>query len=231
VLILEEAEGIARRRGEFDSGVYDRIVGTLLQRLDDPTDDLGRLPLILVTTTNRPELFDAAMWRRLSGVRAHFTRLDREGLAAVLGKKLKRHYPYSTNNGCTPDQLRQGLIDQVVGWLFSPNGDDRPLVEFTLRDGKKVTKHRRDFLTGSVIEQAVANAIDQVVFAAEENDAADVGLSAAGIVEAMRQHIDGLAENLTPQNASDYVDLPEHSHVAQVRVLRGSNGHLSEVSA
>jgi hypothetical protein len=166
----------------------------------------------------------------LSGVRAHFSRLDREALAAVMGKKLPGHYPYASRNGCTAEQLRQGIIDQVVGWLFSPNGD-HPLVEFTLRDGKKVMRHRRHFLTGSVVEQAVANAIDQVVFAAEENEAEEVGLSAAGIIEALRQHIDGLAENMTPQNAADYVDLPEHSHVAQMRVLRGGNGHLAEVSA
>jgi ATP-dependent 26S proteasome regulatory subunit len=231
VLILEEAEGIARRRGDFDSGVYDRIVGTLLQRLDDPTEDLGRLPLILVTTTNRPELFDAAMWRRLSGVRAHFTRLDRDGLAAVLGKKLKRHYPYAASNGCPADRLRQGIIDQVVGWLFSPNGDERGLVEFTLRDGKKVTRHRRHFLTGSVVEQAVSNAIDRVVFAAEANESAEAGLSAAGVIACLRQVIDGLAENLTPHNAADYVDLPEHSGIAQLRLHRGGNGHLTEVSA
>lgn len=231
VLILEEAEGIARRRGDFDSGVYDRIIGTLLQRLDDPTEDLSKLPLVFITTTNRPELFDAAMWRRLSGVRAHFGRLDREGLAAVLGKKLKKHYPYAANNGCPADKLRQGIIDQVAGWLFSKNSEDVGLVEFTLRDGKKITRHRRHFLTGSVVEQAVSNAIDQVVFAAEESDSTEVGMSAAGLIECLKQVIDGLAENMTPHNAGDYVDLPEHSHVAQVRVLRGVNGHLTEVIA
>src|SRR5207248_586336 len=45
VVILEEIEGIARRRGMTDAAVYDRVLTTLLQRLDGPTDDLARLPL------------------------------------------------------------------------------------------------------------------------------------------------------------------------------------------
>src|SRR5262249_47612132 len=37
VVILEEVEGLARRRGEAGAAVHDRILATLLQRLDDPT--------------------------------------------------------------------------------------------------------------------------------------------------------------------------------------------------
>jgi SpoVK/Ycf46/Vps4 family AAA+-type ATPase len=231
VVILEEAEGIARRRGEFDGSVYDRIIGTLLQRLDDPTDDLGKLPLILITTSNRPDLIDSAMWRRLAGMRARFTRLDREGTAAVLDKKLKPHYPFASSNGYSADQLRRRLISQVIAWLYSPNGEDRGLVEITLRDGKKITKCRHEFLTGAVIEQAVSSAIDQTVFRAEEAGLDGVGLSANCLCEALRNHIDGLADNLTAHNVADYVDLPDQAHVASIRRLRGSSGQLSDLVA
>ena len=231
VVILEEVEGIARRRGEQEAGVYDRIIGTLLQRLDDTTADLGKLPLILITTSNRPDLIDSAMWRRLAGVRAIYRRLDREGLAAVLGKKLKPHYPYVSRNGYSADQLRRKVIDQVVGFLFSPNGQDNGLVEITFRDGKKSVKHRRDFLTGSIVEQAVANAIDQTVFAAEEDACPEVGLTAPGIIEAMQRHIDGLADNLTAHNVNDYLDLPENVQVASLRRLRNPTGTLANLIA
>jgi hypothetical protein len=231
VVILEEVEGIARRRGEQEAGVYDRIIGTLLQRLDDTTADLGKLPLILITTSNRPDLIDSAMWRRLAGVRAIYRRLDREGLAAVLGKKLKPHYPYVSRNGYSADQLRRKVIDQVVAFLFSPNGQDNGLVEITFRDGKKTVKHRRDFLTGSIVEQAVANAIDQTVFAAEEESCPEVGLTALGIIEAMQRHIDGLADNLTAHNVNDYLDLPENVQVASLRRLRNPTGALANLIA
>jgi Cdc6-like AAA superfamily ATPase len=232
VVILEEVEGLARRRGGQDgTGVYDRIVGTLLQRLDDPTEDLGKLPVILIATSNRPDLIDSAMWRRLAGMRAHFTRLDCEGLAAVLGKKLKPHYPFAARNGAPAEQLRRDLIDQVVAWLYSPAGEDKGLVEITLRDGKKLTKRRRDFLSGAVIEQAVSNAIDQAVFAAAESTNGHAGLSAAALIDALRRHIDGLADNLTAHNVHDYVDLPEHAQATHVRRLRSANGLLAELLA
>src|SRR5262249_4741732 len=54
VVILEEIEGLTRRRGEQDATVYDRILTTLLQRLDDSPEGLGELPLILISTSNRP---------------------------------------------------------------------------------------------------------------------------------------------------------------------------------
>lgn len=229
VVILEEAEGIARRRGEHDAGAYDRIIGTLLQRLDDPTEDFARLPLILLATSNRPDLIDSAMWRRLAGMRAHFTRLDREGLAAVLSKKLKPNYAYATHNGSSRDALRGRLIDDLVAWLFSPNGDDPGLVEVTLRDGKKIVKHRRDFLSGAVVETALSHAIDQTVFAAEQEEDDRAGLSSSRLIDAMRRHIDSLADNLTAMNAADYVDLPEHTQAANVRRLRGDNGQITEL--
>src|SRR5262249_19640862 len=135
VLILEEVEGIARRRGENEAAVYDRILATLLQRLDDPADDLSRLPVLLLSTSNRPDLIDAAMCRRL-GVQARFTRLDREGLTAVLDKKLKPHYPYAPVKGKSAEKVRAAIIEQVADWAFGPDGVTYGLVEVTLRDGK-----------------------------------------------------------------------------------------------
>lgn len=230
VVILEEAEGFGRRRGEMDGGVYDRVIGMVLQRLDDPTDDLSRLPIIWITTSNRPDMLDSAMWRRLAGMRARFSRLDGEGFSAVLGKKLKAHYPYSSRNGTPVEELRRETIDQVVSWFFSPNGEDHGLCEMTLRDGKKIVKNRRDFLTGAIVEQGVSNAIDRAVFAADDAGDEASGLSATGLIDALCGVVDGLAENLTPANAGDYVDLPEHTAVASVRRLRSASGPLTRLT-
>jgi SpoVK/Ycf46/Vps4 family AAA+-type ATPase len=108
VLILEECEALARRRGEMDgSGVYDRVIGTLLQRLDDPTDDLARLPIVTIASSNRPDMLDVAMWRRLASMVARFERLDREGLSAILSKKIKQSYPFASQNGHAPEPRRR----------------------------------------------------------------------------------------------------------------------------
>jgi hypothetical protein len=90
-------------------------------------------------------------------------------------------------------------------------------------------KHRRDFLTGRLIEQALATAIDRAVFAAEEPGQSDLGLSAPVLIDALRETIDGLADNVTPHNAADYLDLPEQALVASVRRIRSHNGRLAHL--
>jgi len=212
VVILEEVEGLARQRGRHEA-VYDRILTTLLQRLDDPTEDLGRLPLVLISTTNRPDLIDAAMARRL-GMQARFNRLDREGLTAVLEKKLRPNYPWMEGQG------REDVIARVVRWLFGPGGDTHAVATITLTDGQELLRRRRDFLTGGLVEQAVAAAIDHTVLAAEEGTTG-VGLSAEALIDAMKQLIDALADQLTPENVTDHLDLPDNQRVQGVRRLRG----------
>jgi SpoVK/Ycf46/Vps4 family AAA+-type ATPase len=225
VVVLEEVEGLARRRGGPDAGTYDRILAALLQRLDDPCDDLGRLPLVLISTSNRPDLIDSAMLRRL-GLRARFTRLDRDGLTAVLDKKLKPDYPCEAEDGQTPAEARAEVLARVTGWLFGPGPGGAAVVELTLDDGRELLKRRRDFLTGGVVEQAVAAAIDETVARAEETDAAAVGLTALALIDALRRHIDGLADSLTAENAADYLDVPEHTRVVSLRRLHGAAGQM-----
>lgn len=234
VVILEEVDGIARRRsnGEHDGsgGAFDRILSTLLQRLDDPVDDLGRLPLVIISTSNRPSNIDVAMQRRLGAKVARFGRLDREGFAAVLGKKIKPTYPVASQNGHPREELRQRLLDAVVAEFYSPRNDSGE-VEVTLRDGAKVVKHARDFLSGAVVESAVSDAIDQLAFYAERTGLEDVGLEAAALVAAVRRQVDALADNVTAYNVADYVDLPDHAGVASVRRLRKGTAPLAQVIA
>lgn len=227
VLILEECESIGRKRTEGDANaVYDRVIGTLLQRLDDPTDDLGKLPLITIATSNRPDILDIAMYRRLANMVARFQRLDGEAFFAVLSKKIKPTYPIVSNNGHRKDALRKALLDEVFSAFYSPNTEE-PLIEVTLRDGAKLNKSTRHFFTGAIVEQGVSEAIDRTAFAAAESEDEGVGLSADLIVEALSRQVDNLVENLTPHNVAEYVDLPDAARVADVRRMRPSNGRFS----
>jgi hypothetical protein len=89
------------------------------------------------------------------------------------------------------------------------------VVEVELRDGRRLVKRRRDFLTGGLVEQAVAGAIDRAVADAEAGDTG-AALSAEGLIDALREHIDGLAEILSADNAADYLELPSNAQVAAV---------------
>lgn len=226
-LILEECESIGRQRSEGEgNAVYDRVIGTLLQRLDDPTDDLGKLPLITIATSNRPDILDIAMYRRLANVVARFPRLDGEAFFAVLSKKIKPTYPIVSNNGHPKDALRKALLDEVFSAFYSPNTEE-PLIEVTLRDGAKLNKSTRHFFTGAIVEQGVSEAIDRTAFAAAESEDDGVGLSADLLVEALSRQVDNLVENLTPHNVAEYCDLPDAARVADVRRLRPTNSHFS----
>lgn len=227
VLILEECESLGRRRTDNDSSaVYDRVIGTLLQRLDDPTDDLGKLPLITIATSNRPDILDVAMWRRLANMVARFPRLDGEAFYAVLGKKIKSSYPLVSNNGHSKEMVRKALLDEVYSAFYSPNTEDS-LIEITLRDGAKLQKSARHFFTGAIVEQGISQAIDRTAFAASESEDDGVGLSANLIVEALWRQVDNLVGNLTAHNVAEYVDLADGVHIADVRRLQASNGHFS----
>lgn len=230
IVLMEEAEALAKRRGEFDGAIYDRVIGMLLQRLDDPTDSLANVPLFWITTSNRAEIMDSAMWRRLAGVRAEFRRLDRDGVRAVLHKKLKPKFPYASHNGTPQSDLRTQTIDRIVASLYSPQGEDAGQLELTLNDGQKLTKHRRDLLTGAVIERAVSLAIESVAGAAVENGGELEGLSADRLIEALHHVVDGDLRNITKFNAGDYLDLPEHTAVANVRHLRPGQRHWARLA-
>ncbi len=231
VLLMEEIEGLARRRGADDgTGVYDRVIGTLLQRLDDPNDDLSRLPLIIVASSNRPSMIDIAMWRRLASVVARFHRLDRDGFTAVLSKKLKTHFPFASRNGHSNAELRDALIDEVVATLCSPNGDDT-IIEITLRDGAKIRKDRRHLLTGAVVEQAVSESIDRIAFQAAERGMEGVGMTSAMLIEALHRQVDNLADNINAANAADFIDLPENAKIADVKRLRPRGGAFANLMA
>jgi hypothetical protein len=83
-------------------------------------------------------------------------------------------------------------------------------------------RRRRDFLTGGLVEQAVAAAIDRTVAAALDGGASEPGLTAAAVIEALREQTDALADSLTADNVADHVGLPENARVESVRRLRGA---------
>ena len=142
----------------------------------------------------------------------------------MLGKKLKPHLPYASDNGTPQESLRQQVLNVVVSAFYSPNGNDCGGVELTLRNGTKLVKHPRDFMTGAIIEQATSNAIDCAAFAAAEMETDDFGLDANTIIDSLESVVAGMIENLSPRNAGDYLDLPDEADVATVRRLTRPGG-------
>jgi ATP-dependent 26S proteasome regulatory subunit len=217
IVVLEELDGIARRRGGDVDGVYDRIQTTLLQRLDHTANRALRDRLILVfATTNVPHLIDPAWARRVGGQTIRFGRLGRRAFAAVLNKHL-RDVPLVSDNGAGRDEIQAALVRQVTATLFSPNGSDAGLVEIQLAGTNAPSvKHRWDFLTGSIVDRAVQMAADRACQAQAAGCSAP-GMSAQLLIDAIDEQVRALTSALEPTNAADFVDLPDGMRVTGVR--------------
>ncbi len=217
IVILEELDGIARRRGLDHDGIYDRIQTTLLQRLDHTANAALRDGLIIVfATTNVPDLIDPAWFRRVGGRTYKFGRLRHRGFAAVLTKQL-RDRPLASLNGTPADTLKRGLVRDTTAGLFGSPNDEQPLVEIQFAGSTTPTlKHRRDFLTGSVVDRAVQQAATAACDA-QQRGTDNPGITAAMVLRAIDDQVQAVVGSVTVANIGEFVDLPDGLRVTNVR--------------
>jgi len=219
IVVLEEIDGIARRRGLDHDGIYDRIQTTLLQRLDHTANATLRDGLIIVfATTNVPDLIDPAWFRRVGGRTYKFGRLRHRGFAAVLSKQL-RDRPLASENGTPADTLKRGLVRDTTAGLFSNPNDEHPLVEIQFAGSTTPTlKHRRDFLTGSLVDRAVQQAATAACDA-HQRGTDKPGITAAMVLHAIDEQVQAVVGSITLANVGEFVDLPDGLRVTNVRRL------------
>ena len=217
IVIIEELDGIARRRGLDQDGIYDRIQTTLLQRLDHTANAALRDGLIILfATTNVPHLIDPAWIRRVGGRTYNFGRLRHRAFAAVLDKQL-RDRPLASLNGTPADTLKRGLVRDTTAGLFSSPNDESPLVEIQFAGSTTPTlKHRRDFLTGSVVDRAVQQAASTACDA-QQRGTDTPGITAAMLLHAIEDQVQAVVGSVTAANVGEFVDLPDGLRVTNVR--------------
>ncbi len=212
--VLEEIDGLARARGE--DPIYDRILTTALQRLDPTRPELKDKLIIFLATTNVPQQVDPAFLRRIGGTVEHFGRLDRYAFASILGKHL-RGVPLASANGDGPERPARILIHEMTDWLFSPNGSDSGQVEVHLVGASTpLIKHRRDFLTASIVDLAVQEAAEGA-WTEEMQGCRLPGLTREMLQAAFERQIGSVVDRMLPGNAAYCTDLPEGTRVASIR--------------
>jgi len=214
LVIMEEVDGIGQARGH--ESVQTRVLPVLLQRLDPNRLELADRLIVVLATTNVPQMVDNALVRRLGGSIEHFGRLKRSGFRSVLGK-LVHGVPPATSNGCSADQIWKRHVDDLTAWLFSPNSTDPGLVELTYAGSTTpVVKHRRDFLTGALLDRAVQQAAAEAAHIEAQTNTLS-GISLAQLARAMDDQFRSLVDQLNEHNAATYTDVPENVRVATVR--------------
>jgi hypothetical protein len=110
-------------------------------------------------------------------------------------------------------------VDEVVGWMFSPNGSDRGQVELSYAGGSSPdVRYRRDFLTGGLVDRAVQEAAAGAC-TAERAGAEHPGLDARDLMIALDRQVRSIVALLQARNAEHYLTLPEGARLASVRRL------------
>lgn len=214
MVVMEEAEGMGRARGGDRDGIYDRILTTLLQRLDPNRQGLGDKLVVFLSTTNEPHLVDPAFLRRIGGQVEHFGRLDRVGFVDVI-KKHVEGLPAANGNGKSQKALWKENINELEEWLYGE--EDAGVIELSIKGSSPLIRYRRDFLTGALIDRAVQESSHSAWEESLSNP--EAGISTEYIKGAIAHQIHNVVKQLTPQNVSHYLDLPEGSTVSNVRNL------------
>jgi len=214
--VLEEIDGLAAQRGGDQHGIYDRILTTALQRLDPGRPGLKDKLILFIGTTNEIGSVDAAFLRRIGGEIEHFGRLKRRAFSMILEKRLAG-LPLETGDpGSSAEQREAAVRRELTTWLFSPNGSDPGVVELTYVGASATqTFHRRDFLTGGLVDRAFASACGRAAKEDAAGEAAGVGTEL--LVEAIDRQLRNVAEQLHEGNCARYLDLPDGARVASVR--------------
>ncbi len=227
LVVLEEVDGLARQRGQ--EAIYDRIMTTVLQRLDPSRPELRDAFAIVVATSNVAHQCDHAFLRRVSGKVENFGRLSRAAFCAVLAKHI-RGLPMAGVGGSEPisepvgdpasylaSEAERSLLAEVSGWLFRPEDQERPLVEIECAgSAQPIRKYRRDFLTASLIERTVHQAA-RLACQAEIQNGDREALNPGGLITALDSQIRSVVNLLHTINVRDYVDLPDGIHVVSLR--------------
>jgi ATP-dependent 26S proteasome regulatory subunit len=222
MVVMEEADGMGRSRGASQDAIYDRILTTLLQRLDPNRCSLANKLVVVISTTNEPQMVDPAFLRRIGGSVETFGRLDEKGFSDILTKHLDG-IPLVARNSSKPVKTTQGkikdeLVKEVADWLFD-NGDGGVVALTYQGQVEPEVKYLRDFLTGALIDRTVqAAATEAWESAAGGNEG--TGVDSHMIADHLKEQVLSVAHQLVPQNVGSYLDIPENVRVTGVKRIQ-----------
>ena len=214
VVYLDELESNARHRGSGIGHAEDKVTAALLAELDGFRE---RANVVIVSSTNRKDLIDAALLERLSSTELLVGRPTATAARAIFDVHLPHTLPFSPNGASAPDTRRE-IIEVAVSRLYAPNGDAK-VAQIKFSDGKQRTVTARELVSGRLIAQMCRNACE---LAFERDVTTGVsGVNVRHMEAAVEETIERLRTTLTKINAANYLpDLPQDTHVVAVDAIR-----------
>lgn len=202
IVVFEELEGLVRQRGSQDSSshLFDRTLSLVLQKMDEASSNLDH-PMLVISTTNMKSRIDTAARRRFAQREAYFGTLGAEGALSVLEKKIPEGMPIHKGPGQNYGEAREALLKSTLYYLFS--GQSQPIAKIETLEGDTHTLHRKEVITGALLEMAVSEAIDSVLEDSEDEGNL-IGMTEYHINSAVQKQIENFASSLDRHNITEY---------------------------
>jgi proteasome-associated ATPase len=214
ILYLDEVDSIGRVRGHPQGHHSDKALNALLAELDG---FVALKNVVVVSSTNRPDLIDSALLQRISEHEFHVRPPDMKGAKEIFSIHLRPSLPFSPN-GAAASATRQEIIDTVVARIYSPNSPYAELCRLKFRDGKTRIISARDFASGRLFQQ-VCKAARLAAYQRELASGAR-GVGVGDIEEALASAMERVAANISIHNVRNQLpDLPTEVDVVAVEPI------------
>lgn len=211
VIYMDEGESNARQRGIATNVHGDKGATALMVELDG-LEDRGNITLIV--SSNRKDLMDPALLRRLSDQEIVVNRPDMNAAREIFGIHLRPTVPYYPNSTYA-EKTRTEIIETAVSRFYSPNADS-DLCTLLFRDGKTRLVKARDLASGRIFAQICKLARMRAYHRAKRGGLC--GLELSDMEEALCSVIERLATDITPLNCHAHLtDLPRDVDVIDVK--------------
>ncbi len=210
LIYFDELDSIASMRGESATSIDDRVSGTLLAAMDGLE---SRGDVIVLASTNRPDMLDLAMVRRFGEQIVEIGRPGRGDAAKILDTSLLPGTALAPSGELNESELRERLIEAAVANLYCKS--DSPLCTVTLRSGERRDVRTPHLISGADLARVVAIASEHA--AIRHSQTGRVGVTIDDVIEACEAEKERLSRLLSEVNASRYLtDLPRDAQVIRV---------------
>lgn len=217
LLVFDDVDHLGSRGGvnEIDS----RILPSFLHEIDE----LRRVDrVLLVGSTNRPDLLDEALMRsgRFGDRQYAIPRPGtRRATTDILARYLTEDLPY--RDGAVG---RRSMIEQAVSALYAPNGELATLATLHFRSGATRPVTPGALMSGALIEAATEEAKRRSCHRERrgERRGEPAGLGGDDLLAGFDLQLTAVIDRLRPETARRLLDLPPDLDV--VKVERASRG-------
>jgi proteasome-associated ATPase len=211
LLFFDDMDHLGSRDQRIAGEVDARLLPSFLQEVDGIRTDR----LLLIGATNREDLLDEALLRPgRFGKLFRIGRPTRQQSREILCRYLTADLPVC-RNGKGPTETVHGLIDDMLGALYAPNGEFARLAMLTFRDGSRQPLGAAQIMSGALIAAAVEQAKRRGCFRALEGGPGEVG--ADDLRTAMRRELSSICDRLKPgPGLQQMLDLPPDRDVVKV---------------